>query len=262
MTDSMFNETPPADSGAGAGENTPPAGGERPAWLPEKFKTPEALADGYVNLTKKLASRADEQRAEILAGITPDDLSDDLRASLNAAQRAAAGVPEAADGYTIPDGLTVVDDALAKEFFALSHEVGIGQEGFDKLLGLYAKAAFPDHEAEVKALGENGEQRMRAVTAFMKSSLGEDDFGDAARFLTTASSIRIVEKLMEAAKMEGTPDAEIEGDPLPSDAASAMDKLIEMKRDPRYRGRGTREPAFVEKVNRMAALVAELEAKG
>lgn len=41
-----------------------PAGGEgRPAWLPEKFQTPEALAQAYTELQKKLGSQGQQPPA-------------------------------------------------------------------------------------------------------------------------------------------------------------------------------------------------------
>ena len=36
---------------------------ERPEWLPEKFKTPEAFAEGYSNLEKKFHQKESDLRA-------------------------------------------------------------------------------------------------------------------------------------------------------------------------------------------------------
>jgi hypothetical protein len=52
-------QTPPTGPNAPA---TPPANTERPAWLPEKFKTPEDFAKSYAELETKLGSQGQQQQ--------------------------------------------------------------------------------------------------------------------------------------------------------------------------------------------------------
>lgn len=67
MSDSV--KIPGQPSGAEAPANqqqqaNQPAGGERPAWLPEKFKTPEDMAKAYGELETKLGQSGQQQQQQ------------------------------------------------------------------------------------------------------------------------------------------------------------------------------------------------------
>ena len=68
--------------------------GDRPEWLPEKFKSPEDLAKSYSELSQKL-------------GAKEDDIREKLKAEMEAPKE---GVPDTSGDYQLPD---FIDDETA-----------------------------------------------------------------------------------------------------------------------------------------------------
>lgn len=102
------------------------------------------------------------------------------------------------------------DPALA-EARKLAHELGIPQDGFSKLLGVYA-AAQVNTEAEIQTakaaevgkLGPTGPARVGAITTFLKATLGDADGAQVASRMFTASDVQIMEKLVAKFASQGT----------------------------------------------------------
>lgn len=139
-----------------------------------------------------------------------------------AAQSKALSLPAAPDAYKVelPKDFTPpagVDfkfneaDPLLSQARTLAHELGIPQEGFSKLLGLYAgtqvasqQAIKTAHDAEVAKLGPTGPARVDAVTTVFKAVLGEAEGKQLASRLFTAADVQVAEKLVAKLTGQGT----------------------------------------------------------
>lgn len=235
----------PAPSSAPATPSPAPAGGERPAWLPSKYETPEALAKGYTELQAAFSGKQEKLRETVLA---------ELR----------AGVPEAPDKYelkaaALPEHVVWLDgdipaeleagkvyfkpDPAAPEMGALrewAHKNGVKSEGFGELMGLAAQVMGTrvPTAAEVEAqrtafygsLGENGQARASHLWGQLTSALGDKAKGIDA-LLSDKGSFEAIEALMSRAG--GASFAPAGGGAAPG---SAMDEatLRKAPSDPRY----------------------------
>lgn len=130
--------------------------GERPAWLPDKFKTVEEFAKSYTELEKKLGTPA----------VTPEPVTPAATVTAEAATKAGIDLP-----------------ALAKEFAAngeLSAETlkSLSDKGFDK-------AAVDGYIAGQTAISEKivtdlqavagGKEAFTATLEWAKANLNADD---------------------------------------------------------------------------------------
>jgi hypothetical protein len=116
--------------------------------------------------------------------------------------------------FTPPQGVTFefnAADPLLAQARAVAHENGLSQEGFSKLLGLYAgtqvssaQAVKTAHDAEIAKLGPTGPARVDAVTTVFKAVLGEKEGNQLASRLFTAADVQIAEKLVAKLTGQGT----------------------------------------------------------
>lgn len=206
---------------------------ERPEWLPEKFNTPEDLANSYNSLAAKLGEKEDSLREKLLA---------ELR------EEASEGVPETAGGYELPDFVDVeeaVDNELLKSWAEHCHENGYTHQEFQKGLELYAEAMgpMPDLDAEAARLGENSEARIEAASLFANQFFNEETLPAIEKLCETAEGIFALEQIMDAIKGPSTSEQT-------SVAANFNEiELREMQKDPRYWDAARRDPAFVKRVD-------------
>lgn len=253
MNDIPANELPgankPAESGdasAPAPEPSPantegltplgqnPAGtGERPEWLPEKFKTPEDLAKSYKELEGKLGKSADELRESLVKELENERLGNR---------------PESADQYEIPDGV-VGEEAIQNPLFNWwkdhAYENGFSQEQFEQGIKMYAEAQGDGHdiEAEKGKLGDNAEARINAANAFAAKIFPKGTEDAASRLMETASGVEALEAIQKALG-----DGTFSGNSGDSGDKLTQAKLEEMQRDPRYHDPARRDPHFVQQV--------------
>tara|TARA_Y100000004_G_scaffold161046_1_gene188888 strand:- start:718 stop:1479 length:762 start_codon:yes stop_codon:yes gene_type:complete len=89
--------------------------GDRPEWLPEKFKSPEDLAQAYNNLESKLGSNTDSSEKEDLPPTEPSEESESSESQTSAIEAAST---EFAENGELTD---MTYDALAKA--GLSREI-------------------------------------------------------------------------------------------------------------------------------------------
>jgi hypothetical protein len=131
-------------------------------------------------------------------------------------------LPQKADDYKVelpadfkaPEGIKFefkADDPLLAQARTLAHEMGIPQEGFQKLLGLYAgsqvasqQAVTTARNAEIAKLGATGPARVDAVTTVFKAVLGEAEGTQLASRMFTAADVQIAEKLVAKLTGQGT----------------------------------------------------------
>lgn len=128
-------------------------------------------------------------------------------------------LPQSPDKYEIklpadfkaPDGVKFefkADDPLLAQARTMAHGMGISQDNFSKLLGLYAGAQVASQQqiaaarnAEVAKLGTTGPARIDALSTFFKAQLGDAEGAQFMSRVFTATDVQIAEKLV--AKISG-----------------------------------------------------------
>jgi hypothetical protein len=231
------------DAGAGAGDagagGDKGAGGDagasaRPDWLGEQF---------WDEGTKAIKG------ADLKAHL------DDLTAFKASEESRRAAVPEKADGYELKlpadfklgEGEAFEIDqndpmfAFGRE---VAHKAGLDQAGFESLVGMYAQMKVAESkelntavEAQLKALGANGQQRREAVNTFLTAKLGKDAGAIFEHVLMTKTGVEAVERLMRMVSGGGMPavsgagretgkDSKIEG----WESMSAAEKMAAARR--------------------------------
>jgi hypothetical protein len=217
----------PADT-----QTTEDTSGDRPEWLPEKFKSPEDLAKSYSELSQKLGAKEDEIREQI-------------KAELSAPKE---GVPDTSGDYQLPDFIddeTATDNAGLKEWAEYAHEQGFTQDQFSKGLEMYAGAMStgqPDLEAETKRLGDNANARIESVSLFAQKFFPEKNMGAIERLCESADGIMALEHIMAQTQ---EPSVSSMGD-RPSQITA--DSLRTMMLDERYHSPAHRDPAYIKTV--------------
>ena len=205
---------------------------DRPEWLPEKFKTPEDLVSSYSHLESKLGKSDEELRAT---------LKDEL------CQEQWADRPATVGDYTIPESLdeeAAVGDELLNWWAQFSYDNGFGQEKFEAGIEKYAHAlnGGVDLEEEHAKLGENADARIEAVKLWSNQFFDESQYEAVERLGETAMGIEVLEKIMSAINV--TP---VSGS-VEASSQLSEDELRSMMMDERYWKQGSRDQAFVKRV--------------
>jgi hypothetical protein len=169
--------------------------------VPDQFYD---VATGKVN-EEKFSEHLNAQAARIAA--------DDSR-KLSLPQTAEAYKTELPADFKPPEGVEFTfnqNDPLLAQAKATALELGIPQEGFSKLLSLYAGAQVASatqiqaaKNAEIAKLGAAGPARVTAVTTYLESTLGKTDGAQLASRMFTADDVRIMEKLVARVASQGT----------------------------------------------------------
>ena len=188
---------------------TPPT--PNPAPIPAASARPEYVPESFWDAT---------------AGKVKDDKAFSTFVSEHVAFKAAEDskrltLPQTADAYKVelpadfkpPEGVKFefkADDPLLGQARTIAHQLGIPQEGFSKLLGLYAGAQVASQQqiaqartAEVAKLGATGPARVAAVTTWAKAILGDTGGAQFAARMFTASDVENAEKLITRFSTQG-----------------------------------------------------------
>tara|TARA_R110000751_G_scaffold33713_1_gene83857 strand:+ start:498 stop:1238 length:741 start_codon:yes stop_codon:yes gene_type:complete len=206
--------------------------GDRPEWLPEKFKSPEDLAKSYSELSQKL-------------GAKEDDIREKLKAEMEAPKE---GVPDTSGDYQLPDFIddeTATDNEELRQWAEYSHEQGFTQDQFAKGLEMYAEAmnsGMPDLEAETKKLGDNANARIESASLFASKFFPEETMGAIERLCESADGIMALEHIM--AQSQEPSVAEMGDRPT----QITTDSLRTMMLDDRYHSPAHRDPAYIKMV--------------
>lgn len=207
---------------------------ERPEWLPEKYKTPEDLANAYKALESKLGAKEEDIRNAILEEIQG---------------QAFADRPETAYDYQLPDSIdesAAVDNELLRWWSEHSFENGYSQEEFEQGIEMYAQAVMgsqPDLEAEAARLGDNANARIEAASNFANKFFPEEALPAIERMCESAEGILALEAIQEALK-----DGSFAGNTTPT-AGVSQNEIREMMRDPRYWQE--KDPYYVNEVTKL-----------
>tara|TARA_Y100001951_G_C11286045_1_gene268761 strand:- start:809 stop:1525 length:717 start_codon:yes stop_codon:yes gene_type:complete len=205
----------------------------RPEWLPEKFNSPEDLADSYANLESKIGQKEEELRQSFM---------EEMQAEAFADRPAEVG------DYLLPeiiDEEEAVDNELLNWWADHSFENGYSQDEFQKGIEMFYEATNDGYnpESEMAQLGDNAQERVEAVGLFVENQFPEEVRGAIDELCSTAEGIRAVEIIMDGLK-ENT----VAGNSQPT-ALLNEDKLKEMMNDPRYWNVSKRDPAFISQVD-------------
>jgi hypothetical protein len=205
----------------------------RPEWLPEKFNTPEDLANSYASLESKLGASTEEIRDSIISEIE---------------QQAVANRPESVGDYQVPESLdpTLLNDNELFGWWANhAYENGYSQEEFSDGISRYIEfmdSMQPNMEQEHQLLGENADARIEAVDLW-SSKFFPEEYQDAILEIgSTAKGIEALEFIM--ANMS---QSSVSGTNEPISQTNEGD-LRSMMMDDRYWNPAKRDPAFVKKV--------------
>ena len=204
---------------------------ERPEWLPEKYKTPEDLANAYKALESKLGEKEDALREKIVQELE---------------QKAYEGRPESKGDYQLPE---YVDDATDSELLNWwadhAFENGFSQEEFEKGIEMYAQAvqgSQPNLEEEAKKLGDNANDRIQAANLFANKFFPKDALPAIERMCESHEGIIALEAIMDAVRDGGY----TEGSAAPGGVTE--DSLREMMQDERYWNPAKRDAGYVKQV--------------
>lgn len=226
---------------------------KRPEWVPEKFYDSQRKAARVSDLAKAYAEVERKQFTRT------DDLKRQVEREFEEARLKAR--PEKPDGYQVklPEGFSQeniqlnLDEAnpMMKWWRSTAHELGLNQNQFEAGIAAYVDGVMhdaPDIDAEVKALGENGPQRVANLQKALSKTLG-NDWEVLKPFATSAKAFEALEKLVDARMLAGN-------QPQGTQAATAGDPrtredLRKMMMDPRYRDPYRRDPAFVREVGNL-----------
>lgn len=184
-----------------------PGPGDRPTWLPDKFKTAESMSKSYTELEK-------------VHGHVPEEYDLTKSKYLDPAYGPLKDFADFAKQKRVPK--EVVEKAL---------------ETFDK----YSSEFVDDGKAEIAKLGENAPQRLERVGNWLKANTTAEGFKAIASQLKTAESIKAFEEL-RTKTMTNTVSIPNGNDSATNNAPSVADIQQEMqsnlekyKTDPKYR---------------------------
>ncbi len=229
MTEEINNESTPPVPAWFIDEGIPGVG-DRPAWLPEKYKTVADLAKSNAELERKL-------------GTTPDDYDFTKSRYLDA------------------------DYVPFQELKQVMKDKRVPQEVADKIMDSFDKYMDEfsvDEEAEIKKLGDNAKDRLTVLNNWAQANLSKDSYEALTSNMRNAESIKALEEL-RGKMMSNTPQVPSGNESANSGAASLDDlkaelsqpaNLAKYKTDEKYRkdlqGRmeiaAKNNPNYVDKV--------------
>lgn len=229
----MENEAQVSEATEATPEATSEAPSERPEWLPEKFNSPEDLAQSYNALSTKLGEKEEDVRARLM---------DELQ------QQASEGVPEKAGEYELPDFVDseeAMDNELLQQWAEHCHENGYTHDEFQKGIEMYMNGMGPqpDLEAEAQRLGENSNARIEAANLFANNFFPEEAMPAIERMCESAEGIIALEAIMTAMKEPSVTDQ------TNISANFSNVELQEMMKDERYWNPSRRDANWIKQVD-------------
>lgn len=206
---------------------------ERPEWLPEKFKSPEELANSYASLEQRMGQGEDALRAKLI---------EEFEAA------AVENRPATAGDYQIPEMIDpelATDNDLFNWWAEHAYENAYSQEEFEAGIQKYAEvlqAQQPDLDAERSKLGDNADARIEAVDLWANKFFPEDYKEAVLQIGQTAEGIQALEYIMQ---QMGSSSPSDDSQPL---AQTSEKDLRSMMMDDRYWNPAKRDAAYVQKV--------------
>lgn len=148
--------------------------GERPDWLPTKYKTVEDAAKARGELEKKLGS--------------------------------FTGAP---DEYKLDDLNIDTDQHVVKELISVAKEMNMSQAGLEKFIDRLATSTEAETQAtiedHVKNLGENGERIMRQYDDFTSNHLKPEEKEVVKSWIQSADDLKMFTNLVSGIYKSSVP---------------------------------------------------------
>jgi hypothetical protein len=220
-------------------DGTPQPNDTRPEWLPEKFKSPEEMANAYKSLESKLGSKEPEAPATTEVALDaeapkPDEVAEEL---------SSRGL----DFTTFSDEFAA-NGSLSDESYGALEAKGIDRAMVDQYIaGQRATAAA--YEGEVKqSIG--GAEEFDAMVAWAQSNVSNADLASYNKAVASGdpSAARLAVKGMHAQYKEsrGSEPKLLKGanGTTASDLYESVQQMTKDMRDPLYKT----DPAFRRKV--------------
>lgn len=188
-----------------------PGSGDRPEWLPEKFKTVADAAKSYSELEKRLGNAPKE--------------------------------------YDLSKGEKWIDKEYEpfKEMLDVAKSKHVSQDVMDKMLdsvGKYLDEFKIDYSQEKAKLGENADQRLEVIDNWAKSNFSKETYDALTNNLNTADAVKAIEEVRNKMNANATaiPTGQdiLPGAPTLQEVQSELNKnLDKYKTDPTYRAKIT-----------------------
>jgi len=185
-----------------------PGAGDRPDWMPDKFKSVADIAKSYGELEKRVGSAPKE--------------------------------------YDISKGESWIDPDYApfQDMLELAKNKHVPQDVIDGMLdsvGKYLNEFSRDTKAEIAKLGERAEERLNVLDNWAKSNFSAETYDALVNNMSTAEAVKAIEEVRSKMLNNTTsiPNSNHEvNSTVPSlqDIQSEMNKNLEKyKSDPAYR---------------------------
>ena len=228
---------------------------------PEEVATPEVTAEATPEATPEVTTDV----AESPEWLQSKYLTDGKSQEESIAEQAKAynelsgkfgsftGSPEAYE-VTLSEELTEAgfeinaDDPLVESAMQFAKDSNMSQEGFNGMVELYAmqqlaeaKADQEYREGQLKALGANADSRVKNVNEWVHKNLDPELVGGLEQTLTTAESVKAIEKLISMTK-GGSVDVD---NSTPASYASMEEvQKMQFEKDSNGNRRINTDPAF------------------
>jgi hypothetical protein len=157
-------------------DNTP-GQGERPAWLPPKYKKVSDLGNGYMEAEKRLG--------------------------------AFTGAPEE---YNLGDLEIDESQLIVQEIKAVGKELNMSEEGLKKFLGRLSTAVETETEAhledQIKQLGKDGERLLTQYKNLTQDYFAPEEAEIIKGWVRTADDLKMITKLMATTNRSAVPTSQ------------------------------------------------------
>jgi|SRR6266850_397932 len=174
--DTQPAETPASSEPLWHLDDNTPGQGDRPEWMPSKFKKVSDVGRAYQELEKKLG--------------------------------AFTGAP---DTYELGDLDLDGDQHLVKEMTSVAKEMNMSQEGLNKFLGRLASATEAESQVhldeQVKALGKDGERMLVEFKNWQKDYFKPEEREVVSEWVRTADDLKVFNRIMAHTHMSTVPTA-------------------------------------------------------
>jgi len=149
------------------------------------------------------------------------------------------------------------DDPLLQDFKDVAKDMGINNDGFNKLTEMYFKSQLADVEAmkgvreeEMKILGDNAERRLTNIQDWGKYNLDAETGKALGDMLNSAASVQAMESII--AKTRNAPQAQ-ESTPAPSVSRAELSAMTNAKDE--FGAPKMNNKEYRDKVNKLYAQV-------
>lgn len=170
--------------------------------------TTETTTEATTATEDRLDFVLDKYRAE---GRTEADAAHEQAKAYTELQTKLGGFTGAPEDYKInvsdelkEKGVEIADDdPILEEAFKMAKDIGMNQDGFDKMLDIFAMSKVAEQEAsqlgvadEMKSLGNNAETRVNNLDAWGKANLPADLYDGFVDMAQSASAVKAMEQLI------------------------------------------------------------------